>query len=175
MFLSYPGSRVRQGTRRFSRKIVFHCWIKFSIYSVVTVFLMYFTIKYNTFYKYIINATTTEAINACKKVVIWRWSKGGIFFIYVSDLTRESTLYFLNVNKYWHDRKKWEKEANIVKGARLCYCRIYHKFVNFIILNLFKVVKWKSCFISFRGILVLWYGSQINAPNYTNSKQTLTR
>jgi hypothetical protein len=31
---------------------------------------MYFTIKYNTFYKYIINATTTEAINACKKEVI---------------------------------------------------------------------------------------------------------
>ena len=46
-----------------------------------------------------------------------------IFFIYVSYLTRESTLYFLNVNKYWHDRKRWEKEANIVKGARFCYCR----------------------------------------------------
>ena len=29
-----------------------------------------------------------------------------IFFIYVSYLTRESTLYFLNVNKYWHDRKR---------------------------------------------------------------------
>ena len=63
-----------------------------------------------------------------------------IFFIYVSYLARESTLYFLNVNKYWHDRQRWEKEANIVKGARFCYCRIYHKFVNFIILNLFKVV-----------------------------------
>jgi hypothetical protein len=34
-----------------------------------------------------------------------------------------------------------KKEANIVKGARVCYCRIYHKLVNFIILNLFKVVK----------------------------------
>ena len=32
-----------------------------------------------------------------------------------------------------------KKEANIVKDARVCYCRIYHKFVNFIILNLFKV------------------------------------
>jgi hypothetical protein len=63
-----------------------------------------------------------------------------IVFIYVSYLTRESTLYFLNVNKYWHDRKRWEKEANIVKGAIFCYCRIYHKFVNLIILNLFKVV-----------------------------------
>jgi hypothetical protein len=105
---------------------------------------MYFTIKYNVFNKYIINILT--AINACKKV-IWRWSKGGNFFIYVSYLTRENTLYFLNVNKYWHDRKRWEKEANIVKGARFCYCRIYHKFVNFIILNIFKVVKWKSCFI----------------------------
>ena len=43
-------------------------------------------------------------------------------------------------------------------------------FANFIILNLFKVVKWKSCFILLRGILVLWYSSQINAPNYTKSK-----
>ena len=61
--------------------------------------------------------------------IIWRWSKGGnCFFIYVSYQTRESTLYFLNVNKYW---KRWEKVANIVKGARFCYCRIYHKFVNF--------------------------------------------
>jgi hypothetical protein len=95
--------------------------------------------------------------------------------MYVSYLARESTLYFLNVNKYCHDRKRWEKEANIVKGARFCYCRIYHKFVNFIIFNLFKVVKWKSCFILLRGILILWYGSQINSPNYTKSKQTLTR
>ena len=129
---------------------------------------MYFTIKYNVFYEYIINATT-PAINACEKV-IWRWSKGGIFLIYVSYLTRESTLYFLNVNKYWHDRKRWEKEANIVKGARFCYCRINHKFVNLIILNLFTVVTWKSCFILLRRILVLWYGSQIKAPNYTKSK-----
>ena len=53
-----------------------------------------------------------------------------IFFIYVSYLTRESTLYFLNVNKYWHDRKRWEKEAHIVKGVRFCYCRIYQKFIN---------------------------------------------
>ena len=52
----------------------------------------------------------------------------------------------------------WEKEANIVKGARFSYCRIYLKFVNFIILNLFKVVKWKSCFILLRGILVLTVG-----------------
>jgi hypothetical protein len=29
----------------------------------------------------------------------------------------------------------------VTKGARICYFRIYHKFVNFIILNLFKVVK----------------------------------
>ena len=78
--------------------------------------------------------------------------RGLIFFIYISYLTRESTLYFLNVNKYWHDSKRWEKEA-----------------------NLFKVVKWKSCFILLRGILVMWYGSQTNAPNYTKSKQTLTR
>jgi hypothetical protein len=101
--------------------------------------------------------------------------RGVIFFIYVSYLTRESTLYFLNVNKYWHDRKRREKEANIVKGARFCYCRIYHTFGNFIIFNLFKVVKWKSRFILLRGILVLWYGSQINVPNYTKNKQTLTR
>ena len=49
-------------------------------------------------YKYIINATTT-AINACKKLfdVGQREVKK---IIYVSYLTRESTLYFLNVNKY---------------------------------------------------------------------------
>jgi hypothetical protein len=96
---------------------------------------MYFTIKYNVFYKYIINATTT-AINACKKLFDVG-QREVFFFIYVSYLTRESTLYFLNVNKYWHDRKRWEKKASIVK---FCYCRIYHKFVNFIILNLFKAV-----------------------------------
>jgi hypothetical protein len=81
--------------------IVFHSWIKLSIYSVLAVFLMYFAIKYNVFYKYIINATTTAINNACQKVIL-HWSKGGKFFIYVSYLTRESTLYFLNVNKYWH-------------------------------------------------------------------------
>jgi hypothetical protein len=70
-----------------------------------------------------------------------------IVFIYVSYQTRESTLYFLNVSKYWHDRKRWENEASIVKGAKCCYYRTYYKFVSFIILNLFKVVKWKSCFI----------------------------
>ena len=140
---------------------------------------MYFTIKYNKMYsidKYIINATTT-AISACKKKIFDVGQGEVIVFIYVSYQTRESTLYFLNVNKYWHDRKRWEKEANIVKGAKFCYYRTYYKFVSFIILNLFKVVKWKSCFILLRGILVLWlrYGSQINAPNYTTSKQTLTR
>ena len=168
IFLSDPGSRVRQVTCRFSR----NCFsiVELNCRFIVSwqYFLMYFTIKYNVFYKYIINATTA-AINACKKG-IWRWSKGGNFFIYVSYLTRKSTLYFLSVSKYWHDRKRWEKEANIVTGARFCYCRIYHKFVNFIILNLFKVVKWKSCFILLHDILVLWYCSQINAPNYTKSK-----
>jgi hypothetical protein len=124
-------------------------------------------------YKYIINATTT-AINACNFFLFDVGQREVIVFIYVSYLTRESTLYFLNVNKYW---KRWEKEVNIVKSARFCYCRTYHKFVNFIILNLFKVVKWTSCFILLRGILVLWlwYGSQINAPNYTTSKETFTR
>jgi hypothetical protein len=34
-------------TLRFSHKIVFHCWIKLLIYSVLAVFLMFFTIKYN--------------------------------------------------------------------------------------------------------------------------------
>ena len=128
IFLSYHGSRVRQATCCFSSKIVFHCWIKLSIYSVLAIFLMYFTIKYNVFYKYIINATTT-AINACKKVV-WRWSKGGKKKnIYVNYLTRESTLYFLNVNKHWDDRKGWEKEWNTMKGARLLNLR--HPRVRF--------------------------------------------
>jgi hypothetical protein len=39
----------------------------------------------------------------------------------------------------------------------------------------FYTIKSKSCFILLRGILVLWCGSQINVPNYTKSKQTLTR
>ena len=60
---------------------------------------MYFTIKYNVFYKYIINATKT-AINACKKKLFDVGQREVILFIYVSYLTRESTLYFLNVNKY---------------------------------------------------------------------------
>jgi hypothetical protein len=53
--------------------------------------------------------------------------------------------------------ERWEKETNIVKGARFCYCRSYHKFVNFIILKLFKVVKWKSCFIL---IFITWHFGQ---------------
>jgi hypothetical protein len=42
-----------------------------------------------------------------------------LFFSSLSTvlLIRESTLYFLKVNKYWHDRKRWEKESNTVKGA----------------------------------------------------------
>jgi hypothetical protein len=59
---------------------------------------MYFTIKYNVFYKYIINATAT-AINACKKLFDVGQREVNNF-IYVSYLTMESTLYFLNVNKY---------------------------------------------------------------------------
>jgi hypothetical protein len=37
-----------------------------------------------------------------------------IFFIYVSYITRESTLYFLNVNKYCHDRKTILREKRRV-------------------------------------------------------------
>ena len=109
------------------------------------------------------------------KKVIWRWSKEVFFFIYVSYQTRGSTLYFLNVNKYWHDRKRWEKESNTVKGARFFF--IVESITSLLTLIFwkhlldFKVVKWKSCFILLRGILVLWYGSQINSPNYTKSKK----
>ena len=60
---------------------------------------MYFKIKYNVFYKYIINATTT-AINVGKQIVFDVGQREVIFFIYLSYVTRESTLYFLNVNKY---------------------------------------------------------------------------
>ena len=49
--------------------------------------------------KYIINATTT-AISACKKKIFDVGQGEVIVFIYVSYQTRESTLYFLNVNKY---------------------------------------------------------------------------
>jgi hypothetical protein len=41
IFLSYPGSRVRQATCRFSRKIVFHCWIKLSIISIFKLIYVY--------------------------------------------------------------------------------------------------------------------------------------
>jgi uncharacterized protein YcfL len=74
---------------------------------------MYFTIKYNVLYKYIINATTT-AINTCKQV-IWRWSKGGNLFTLVINKGEHSI--FLKENKYWYDRKGWEKESNTVKDA----------------------------------------------------------
>ena len=47
-------------------------------------------------------------------------------------------MYWLQ-DKFSQSKEILKKEANIVKGARVCYCRIYHKFVNFIILNLFKV------------------------------------
>jgi hypothetical protein len=53
-----------------------------------------------------------------------------IVFIYVSYLTRESTLYFLNVNKYWHDRKRWEKEANMVSQILLS-CTFYGVWLFF--------------------------------------------
>ena len=152
IFLSYPGSRVRQATHHFSCKIVFHCWIKLSIYSVLAVFLMYFTIKYNVFYKYFINATTI-AINACEKYV---GQREVFFFIYVSYLIRESTLYFLNVNKYWHDTKRWEKETNIVKGARFCYCRIYHKFLTLLFWNEMKILFY---FITWHFGPVIWFAN----------------
>jgi hypothetical protein len=60
---------------------------------------MYFTIKYKVFYKYIKNATAT-AIHTCKKKLFDVGQREVFFFIYVSYPTRESTLYFLNVNKY---------------------------------------------------------------------------
>jgi hypothetical protein len=72
-----------------------------------------------------------------------------------NTLTHSTNEDLLNiVNKYW---KRWEKEANIVIGATFRYCRIYHTSADFIILNLFKVVKWTSCFILslLRGILPL--------------------
>jgi hypothetical protein len=115
---------------------------------------------HNVFYKYIINATTT-AITTCKKV-IWRWSKGGKKNIW------ESTLYFLNVKKYkkmyWHVRKRWEKESNTVKGAGFIFIEESITKYNYYF-EPFKVVKWKSCFILLRSILVLRYCSQIYAPN----------
>ena len=51
---------------------------------------------------------------------IWRWSKGGNLFHLQELQTRESILYvIIAVNKYWHNRKGWEKQSNTVKGARL--------------------------------------------------------
>ena len=47
--------------------------------------------------------------------------------------------------RYMPVHKLFDVGQREVKGARSCYCRIYHMFVNFIILNLFKVVKLRSC------------------------------
>ena len=80
-------------------------------------------------HKYIINATTT-AINACTKKIFDVGQREVIVFIYELHNKGEYSIF--------SQRKQiLKKEATIVKGARVCYCRIYHKFVNFIILNLF--------------------------------------
>jgi hypothetical protein len=57
-----------------------------------------------------------------------------------------NVIYVLHVNKYWHDRKRWEK----------------------------------SCKMTILSYFITWHfghviRSQINAPNYTKSKQTLTQ
>ena len=59
-------------------------------------------------------------------------------------------------------KKLFDVGQREVKGARFCYCRIYHKFVSFIILNLYKVVKLKSCFILLRGILMHQTAQKLN-------------
>jgi len=67
-----------------------------------------------------------------------------------------------------------KKRVKHRKRCRIfCIVESISQVVNFIMLNPFKVVKLKSCFILLRGIWVLWCGSQINAPSYTESKQTL--
>ena len=70
---------------------------------------MYFIIKYNIFYKYIINATTT-AINTCKKLF---------------ELGQREVISFLTLvtNKGEHSIKqtltgRGENKANTVKGAQ---------------------------------------------------------
>ena len=57
--------------------------------------------------------------------------------------------------RYMPVKKLFDVGQREVKGARFCYCRICHKFVDFIILNLFKVVKLNSCFILLRSMLLL--------------------
>ena len=77
---------------------------------------MSFIIKYNVFYKCIINVTTT-VINACKKFICL-WSIGANFFLYVRLLTRESTLLFTQSKQTLTGRKGRERESNTVKDAR---------------------------------------------------------
>ena len=69
-------------------------------------------------YKYIINATTT-AINACKNFLCDVGQREVIVFIYELHNKGEYSIF--------SQRKQiLKKEANIVKVARFCYCRIYH-------------------------------------------------
>jgi hypothetical protein len=73
---------------------------------------------------------------------------------------------FIDENKVWTVMKRYEKKSS----GKKCMIFVYlSQVVNFIILNPFKVVKLKSCFILICSILVLWYGLQINAPSYTKS------
>jgi hypothetical protein len=43
---------------------------------------------------------------------------GGNCFLFMLVTNKGEHSNLLKVNKYWHDRKRWEKESTTVKGAR---------------------------------------------------------
>ena len=80
-------------------------------FAVSIIVEMYLKIKYNAFYKNIINDTTT-AINTCKYYI------GGNIFLLVKYKQGRIIYYLLKVNKYWHCRKGWGKKSNTMNSAR---------------------------------------------------------
>ena len=82
---------------------------------------MYFTIKYNVLYKYMISMPTT-AINTCIKV-IWHWSKGGSFFLFSLVTNKGEHSIFSQSNQTLTRQKGVRKDSNTVKGAILLNLR----------------------------------------------------
>jgi hypothetical protein len=138
IFLSYPGSWVRQATCPYSLKIVFHCWIKLLIYRV-NICLLWENIE--------CSPLLVTNINFKK---LPPFDQRQIIFLQVFIAVVVAYIYKIHCIWLWNTFKILPR-------------------------TLFKVVKLKSCFILLRSSLVLWYGLLINTPNYTKSKQTLTR
>ena len=76
---------------------------------------MYFITTYNVFYKYIINATTTE-INTCKKIFDFGEREVISFFTLVNNKGEHSIIYSKKTSIDTVERD--EKKSNAMKGTR---------------------------------------------------------